>query len=128
MRKGSNRLFVILVAALGCGIVAGVSAGPPERDPLAEGFRNPPASAKPHTWWHWINGNISAEGITADLEAMKRAGIGGAQIFNVDVGIPPGPVPFMSDKWRQMIKHAVSEANRLGIELCIHNCAGWSSS
>ncbi len=97
-------------------------------DSLEEGFRNPPNSAKPHTWWHWVNDNISKEGITADLEAMKRVGVGGAQIFNVDVGVPSGGVIFMSDRWRQMIQHAVKEANRLGLELCIHNCAGWSSS
>jgi len=95
---------------------------------LATGFRNPPDSARPHTWWHWINGNVSREGITADLEAMKRVGIGGAQIFHVDVGVPPGSVPYMSSQWREMVQHAAREANRLGLELCLHNCAGWSSS
>ena len=65
-------------------------------DPLAAGFRNPPESAKPHTWWHWMNGNVTKEGITADLEAMKRVGIGGAQIFVADCDIPAGPVKFMS--------------------------------
>ncbi|MDW8320097.1 MAG: glycosyl hydrolase [Armatimonadota bacterium] len=95
---------------------------------LEEGFRHPPNSARPHTWWHWVNDNISKEGITADLEAMKRVGVGGAQIFNVDVGVPSGGVTFMSDRWREMVVHAVEEAHRLGIELCIHNCAGWSSS
>lgn len=95
---------------------------------LEAGFKNPPASARPHTWWHWMNGNVSKAGLTADLEAMKKAGIGGAQMFAVDVGLPAGPVPYMSPQWREMIQHAVKEANRLGIELCIHNCAGWSSS
>src|SRR6266446_1354351 len=70
-------------------------------DALADRFRNPPSAARPHTWWHWVNGNISREGITADLEAMKRVGIGGAQIFNVDCGLPAGSVPFGSEKWRQ---------------------------
>ncbi|MGQ9881806.1 MAG: glycosyl hydrolase [Armatimonadota bacterium] len=115
-----NALFgacLLIVLTMACGA-----------DPLEEGFRNPPNSAKPHTWWHWVNDNISKEGITADLEAMKRVGVGGAQIFNVDVGVPSGGVTFMSDRWREMIVHAVKEANRLGIELCIHNCAGWSSS
>jgi hypothetical protein len=95
---------------------------------LQEGFKNPPASARPHTWWHWINGNVTKEGITADLEAMKRVGIGGAQIFNVDVGIPAGKAPFMSPPWREAVLHAAREAQRLGLELCVHNCAGWSSS
>jgi len=102
--------------------------GTSRADSIEEGFRNPPNSAKPHTWWHWVNDNISKEGITADLEAMKRVGVGGAQIFNVDVGVPSGGVTFMSDRWREMIRHAVKEAARLGLELCIHNCAGWSSS
>lgn len=75
-----------------------------------------------------MNGNVSRAGITADLEAMKRAGVGGAQIFTVSEGIPDGPVRFMSPQYKAMIKHAASEANRLGIELCLHNCAGWSSS
>ncbi len=97
-------------------------------DALEEGFRTPPDSAKPHTWWHWMNGNITREGITADLEAMKRVGISGAQVFNVDSGIPRGPVRFLSQEWRDLMVHAAKEADRLGIELCLHNCGGWSSS
>jgi hypothetical protein len=96
--------------------------------PLDQAFVRPPDSAKPQVWWHWQNGNITAEGITLDLEAMKRVGIGGAQIFDVAPGIPAGRVNYMSPEWRAMIKHAVSEADRLGLELCIHNGAGWSSS
>lgn len=105
-----------------------VSAPVPLADTLAQRFANPPASAKPHTWWHWMDGNVSKEGITADLEAMAKAGIGGAQMFTVAVGIPSGPVGYMSPEWRALTAHAVREAERVGIELCLHNCAGWSSS
>ena len=112
-----------LAWALGLGLGEARAA-----DALAEGFRQPPAEARPHTWWHWMNGNITKEGITADLEAMARAGLGGAQIFNVGSGIPAGPVTFLSPAWRDMVRHAAQEANRLGLELCVHNCAGWSSS
>jgi len=114
------------VLTLILGLLAARGAGAP--DELAQGFQNPPDAAKPHTWWHWVNDHISREGITADLEAMKRVGVGGAQIFNVDVGVPAGPVKFMSAPWREMVLHAVREADRLGLELCIHNCGGWSSS
>ena len=65
-------------------------------DPLETGFLYPPDSAKPQTWWHWMNGNITKAGITADLEAMKQIGLGGATIVNVGCGIPRGPVNFMS--------------------------------
>jgi len=98
------------------------------QDALERAFKNPPASAKPHTWWHFMNGNITKEGITADLEAMKRIGIGGAQIFNVDGGLPDGKTPMMSPQWQDAMQHAFKEAHRLGIELCVHNGGGWSSS
>lgn len=108
------------------GLVLGVFAAP--EDSLESGFHGPPDSAKPHTWWHWMNGNITKEGITADLEAMKQIGLGGATIVNVDCGIPAGKVPFMSPEWREDFKFAVSEANRLNLRLGVENCAGWSSS
>ncbi len=96
-------------------------------DRLAEGWANPPESAKPRTWWHWMHGNITAEGITKDLEAMKRVGIGGATLFNASLA-PKGPVNFFSPEWIRMVQHAMREADRLGLEMSMHNCEGWSSS
>jgi hypothetical protein len=104
------------------------SAATNSTDALAAGFESPPPSARPHTWWHWMNGNVTKAGITADLEAMQRVGIGGAQLFNASEGIPAGPVKFNSPEWHEMFSFAVKEADRLGLELCLHNCAGWSSS
>jgi hypothetical protein len=103
-----------------------VSAAP--IDPLQSGFLNPPDTAKPQTWWHWMNGNITKEGIASDLQAMKQIGLGGATIVNVDCDIPRGSVPFLSPEWRADFKFAVQEADRLGLKLCVENCAGWSSS
>jgi len=114
-----------LVLISGIGAACALHADDP--DELAAGFAHPPDSAKPYTWWHWMNGNVTKAGITADLEAMKRIGVGGAQIFNVDLGIPAGPVKFMSPEWLEMIRHATQEAGRLGLELGIQNCAGWST-
>src|SRR5213078_656054 len=68
------------------------------------------------------------EGITKDLEAMKRVGLGGFTAFSVTDAIPPGPVNYLSDQWLELMEHAASEADRLGLEMCMHNCAGWSSS
>lgn len=95
---------------------------------LRRSFLQPPPSARPHTWWHWVNDNVTKEGITADLEALAKAGVGGVQIFHVDVGVPSGPVKFHSPQWFALFSHAVREAARLGLEVCVHNCAGWSSS
>ncbi len=114
--------LVWLVLALGC------LAARADAPALADGFQNPPQSAQPETWWHWMNGNISKEGITADLEAMKRVGIRRATIVNTNSEIPPGPVTFLTPEWHSMLIHAASEAQRLGMKLAIENCAGWSSS
>ena len=125
MRLGTAADGVLPILAL-LALAACAVAQP--TDALEQGFSNPPSSAKPHTWWHWMNGNVTREGITADLEAMARVGVGGAQIFDVTDGILPGPVDYAGEKWRAMVKHAITEADRLGIEICMHNCAGWSSS
>ncbi|MDR1674911.1 MAG: hypothetical protein LBR86_00335 [Tannerella sp.] len=125
--KKSILLFIVLPALLSCSRDVRHDSVLSQEE-VEQGFVRPPASARPHTWWHWMNGNVTKEGITADLEAMAGAGIGGAQIFNVTGDIPQGPVLFNSPEWLEMIKHADAEAKRLGLELCIHNCAGWANS
>ncbi|HVU36411.1 MAG TPA: glycosyl hydrolase [Opitutaceae bacterium] len=109
-------------------LVAFVPVAAQAADVLADGFRHPPADARPQTWWHWMNGNISREGIKADLEAMKHIGLGGAQIFNATQGEAPGPVKVFSPEWYGLVHYAISEANRLGLKITIQNCAGWSES
>ena len=95
-------------------------------------FANPPATVGVHTWWHWLDGNITKEGITKDLEAMKEQGIVQATVLNVglfgdrDFGIRK--VPFNSPEWFEMFRWALQEANRLGISIGAHNCDGWSTS
>jgi hypothetical protein len=76
----------------------------------------------------WMDGNLDRRGITADLEAMKNAGIGGVIICEVNVGVPRGAVEFMSPEWRRLFKHAVSEAERLGLEITLNAGPGWTGS
>ncbi len=66
---------------------------------LEDKFRNPAAGAYPQTYWFWMNGNVTKEGITLDLEAMKRVGVGGVFNFDVGTGIPKGPVIYLSEEW-----------------------------
>ncbi len=100
----------------------------PVKDALEAGFENPPNQAKARTWWHWISGNVSKSGITKDLEAMKAVGIQEAQLFNVHLGFPQGPVKYLSEEWLDLFKFSAEEAKRLGLELGFHNSPGWSSS
>jgi hypothetical protein len=99
------------------------SAGELERN-----FARPPASARPWVFWFWLNGNITSNGITADLEAMQRVGIGGVAIMDVDQGTPKGPITFNSPEWINLFKHTCGEARRLGLQVNINNDAGWAGS
>jgi hypothetical protein len=121
--------FLLIVGSLGGAAVAFAAdaAGPADAS-LPQGFVAPPDSARPWVYWFWLNQNITREGITADLEAMKRVGIGGVLIMEVDQGAPVGPVPFAGPKWRELFKHVASECARLGLEVNMNNDAGWCGS
>ncbi|MBB5788750.1 hypothetical protein HD601_003325 [Jiangella mangrovi] len=75
-----------------------------------------------------MNGSVTSEGITRDLEAMALTGIGGFHLFEVSDRMPAGPVVSYSDEWFDLMNHAMSEAHRLGLDLTLHNCSGWSST
>jgi hypothetical protein len=115
----------IVFFALSAACVSAVCAAEPD---LETQFQQPPPSAKPRTWWHWVSGNVSSAGITADLQAMKDIGLGGCQLFTVDQSQVHGPVKFMSPEWRGFVKQALGEADRLGLEVSIEGCDGWSES
>ncbi|SOD99290.1 glycosyl hydrolase [Spirosoma fluviale] len=95
-------------------------------------FRTPPQSSKVHTWWHWMAGYITKEGITKDLESMKRQGIVQASLINVGdilnkkVDVPQ--VKFNSPEWIAMFQWALKEANRLGITIGIQTIDGYATS
>src|SRR4030095_6235794 len=87
-------------------------------------FSNPPAAARPWVFWYWMNAAVSKEGITADLEAMKQVGIGGAYLMPIkdtSSAIPFHPVARqLSPEWWQLVKFAMQEAKRLDLKLAIH--------
>ncbi len=109
-------------------LLAAIPLAGQARPDLIKDFQSPPASARPWVYWFWLNSNITREGITADLEAMKRVGIGGVLIMEVDQGAPLGPVPFAGTRWRELFKHVCAEADRLGLEVNMNNDAGWCGS
>jgi len=112
-----------VLAALCAGVALAGAA-----DSLDSGFRAPPPEARPWAYWFFMDGNMTREGITADLEAMAKAGLGGGILMEVDVGIPRGPVEFMSPRWQELFRHAVKEAERLGLELTLNAGPGWTGS
>ena len=126
MKKSLIILFVLLSYV--CLTSSSLDKKPTSGNKLEKNFVTPPDEARIWVYWFWLNGNISRGGITADLEAMKRVGIGGVLIMEVDQGAPVGPVAFMSDEWRKLFKHMLSEAKRLGLEVNMNNDAGWNGS
>ena len=113
---------------LACLWMAGIAVSCAGANPLVEGFAEPPLDAKPKTWLHAMSSNMSREGLTMDLEAIAGAGIGGVQLFNVTQRIPRGRVHYNTEEHRELIRHAMAEADRLSLTFDIHNCDGWSSS
>jgi hypothetical protein len=105
-----------------------VVTGEESHEGLQEGFSAPAPSFRPWVYASWINGNITREGITADLEAMEKVGIGGLQFLEIGMGVPRGPVDYMSPEWKSLFKHMATEASRLGLKINIHNGAGWNGS
>jgi hypothetical protein len=100
-------------------------------DALERGFQNPPASAKPRVWWHWMNGNITKDGIKADLEWMTRAGIGGFQNFDAALNTPQvveKRLVYMTPEWKDAFRYAATLADQLGLEMAIAGSPGWSES
>ncbi|MCL2348976.1 MAG: hypothetical protein FWC50_12055 [Planctomycetaceae bacterium] len=95
---------------------------------LAKEFSKPDKLFQPWVYWFWNNGNLTKEGITADLEAMQRVGIKGVLIMEVGQDAPKGPVDFLSDEWRALFHFMITEADRCGIEVNMNNDAGWNGS
>lgn len=100
-------------------------------DALLRNFQNPPQSARPRVWWHWMNGNITKEGIREDLLWMHRAGIGGFQNFDVNLGTPQvveKRLTYMTPEWKEAFRYATGLADSLHLEIAIAGSPGWSES
>ncbi len=119
----------LLIALLVVGVTQTFAGDPTENaTPLKTAFKSPPDSARPGVYWYFMDGNLDRKAMTADLEAMKEAGIGNVIFLEVNVGVPRGKVDFMSDQWQDLFVHAVREAERLGIEITLGSGPGWSGS
>jgi len=130
--KSTHRPWYILTAAIVAAncmfmqhLPAQQAAAKPVAGDLERNFVTPPDSVKPSCYWHWFNNNVDKEGITRDLEEFKAKGMGGATIYSLaGDGVPQGPI-YLSPEWRELYKHALKEAGRLGLEIGVNFGSGW---
>ena len=102
-----------------------------QADPLASGFATPPATAHPRVWWHWMNGNITKEGITQDLDWMHRVGIVGFQNFDAAFNTPKvvdQRLIYMQPPWQDAFRFAIDKGDSYGFEMAIAGSPGWSET
>lgn len=97
---------------------------------LYQQFQQPPSGAAPWVFWYWMQAGVSKAGITADLEAMKANGIGGAYLMSIKGKTnPPLFTPAaeqLTPQWWDMVLFAMKEADRLGLKLGMHVSDGFA--
>jgi hypothetical protein len=127
--KLTRRSFVQTASAAGISLFGPVAAAAPAGD-LEKEFASPPNAARMWTWWFWLADRVDKASITADLEEFKAKGVGGVTVYSLSgPGIdanPHGP-DYMGPDWRDLFKHTVSEANRLGLGVSTMLCSGWDA-
>ncbi|MDR0713158.1 MAG: hypothetical protein LBF89_02720 [Bacteroidales bacterium] len=141
MNRFKNTILVIpVILAAGCAGDDGLTPVVPTEKELGRAFgkkdellfKNPSKVYYPETWFHFIGGNVSREGITADLEAIAGAGISGVQLFHGQFGGEwPGVKPqitCLSPSWDEVVGHTAQECRRLGLRFTMQNCPGWAMS
>ena len=98
----------------------------------AQAFETPDRVHYPETWFHYIGGNVSLEGITADLEAIASAGLSGVQLFHGQFGgrwpETTDSIACLSENWDAAVRHTAEECKRLGLRFTMQNCPGWAMS
>ena len=136
----SRRTFCVLLCVAGAQLsMPSLLSGEQFWDaPGRRSFPRMPDSARPYVLWMWMGHNVSLAGITRDLEAMHEAGIGGATIFSLSDTVTPTAgairksatpeIVTFTEPWWALVRHAAEECRRLGLELILHNCAGYESS
>lgn len=136
--KPCFRLVLSLSLAILSLAANGAKNGVPDRDELGKpfgdadrkSFSTPARIHYPETWFHYIGGNVSKEGITADLEAIAAAGISGVQLFHGQFGdkwpATGDPIACLSDRWEEAVRHTADECRRLGLRFTMQNCPGWA--
>ena len=122
---------IFLLSTLSLLSIAAIAQTGISNDSLYKNFLTPPNAAQPRVWWHWMNGNITKDGIRKDLEWMHRVGIGGFQNFDAALATPQiveKRLVYMTQEWKDAFQFATRLADSLHLEMAIAGSPGWSES
>lgn len=92
---------------------------------LEWGFDHPQDSARTKVWWFHGETVGIHEGITADLEAFKKAGVGGVIYYDQVHGDGEGAFKVFSPEWWDEIIFSSQEAKRIGINFEANSSNGY---
>jgi hypothetical protein len=129
LSKVATLAFIFCILGLNGGMEAQEKAN--AQNKMMREFSNPPNSARPRVWWHWMNGNITQTGIKLDLEWMHRVGLGGVTVFEGSIDTPQvvqKRLVYMTPEWRDAFRYATTTASKLGMEMTIASSPGWSAT
>lgn len=124
----------IILPLIACLLLTACSSDAPSRKEgarLEAGFATPPSEARPRVWWHWMNGNVTKDGIRKDLEWMESVGIAGFQVFDAALQTPAvvkERLVYMTPEWKEAFAYTASLAAEKGMEMAIAGSPGWSES
>lgn len=103
-----------------------------EPDSLVQVFQHPSRAARPYVWWHWMDGEVSLDGIRKDLLWMDAVGIAGFHQFDAGgVNMPKAAAfkrPYLTESWKEAYRYAIALADSLGMEVTVASAPGWSST
>ncbi|MBQ5602951.1 MAG: glycoside hydrolase family 2, partial [Bacteroidales bacterium] len=120
-----------LTIAILTGFISFTLLGQDNNDALKQGFENPPSHVRPQIWWHWMNGNITKDGIRKDIEWFKRIGLGGFHVFDASFSTPQvveERLVYMTEQWQDAFRYAIDLADSLGLDVTIPSSPGFSST
>ena len=87
-------------------------------------------TTRPWTFWYWMYGAVSEEGIRADLKAMKDVGLGGCYLMPIRGAAERpeygGKADALSDNFWRMVDLSLTQADSLGLDMGIHVCDGFA--
>ena len=126
-----HHILLILVTAVLAAWPAKAGNDHSAVDSLRRGFAEPPREARPLVWWHWMNGNITADGLRKDMMWMHRSGIAGFHVFDANFSTPQivdRRIEYMSAEWKQIFGDMLRTADSLGMEVSIASSPGFSAT